>query len=74
MKKMKKMKKSRKENNTFPSMGFPKASTTLPRRAGPVGTSTIAPVLLTTSPSLIKVSEPKMTIPTLSASKFKAIP
>jgi hypothetical protein len=34
-----------------PSMGLPKASKTLPNISFPMGTSTIAPVLLTTSPS-----------------------
>ena len=34
-----------------PSIGFPKASNTLPNISSPIGTSTIAPVLLTTSPS-----------------------
>jgi len=34
-----------------PSMGLPRASKTLPNISSPMGTSTIAPVLLTTSPS-----------------------
>ena len=34
-----------------PSMGFPSASKTLPNISSPIGTSTIAPVLLTSSPS-----------------------
>ena len=59
---------------TFPSIGFPKASTTRPKRPAPTGTSTMEPVLFTISPSLIKRSLPKTTIPTLSASKFKAWP
>ena len=58
----------------FPSIGLPKASTTLPNKFFPTGASTIAPVLLTTSPSLIDLSSPKITTPTLSFSKFKAIP
>ena len=35
----------------FPSIGLPKASTTLPNKPSPIGTSTIAPVLYTVSPS-----------------------
>jgi hypothetical protein len=58
----------------FPSMGFPRGSTTLPISSSPMGTSTMVPVLLTTSPSAISLSLPKTTIPTLSVSKFKAIP
>ena len=58
----------------LPSIGFPKASTTLPNNPLPIGTSTIDPVLLTVSPSLIVLSLPKITTPTLSLSKFKAIP
>ena len=34
-----------------PSIGLPNASNTLPNISFPIGTSTIAPVLLTTSPS-----------------------
>ena len=37
----------------FPSIGFPNPSTTLPNNSLPIGTSTIEPVLLTVSPSLI---------------------
>ncbi len=61
-------------NSPFPSIGFPKASTTLPNNFFPTGTSTIASVLLTVSPSLIVLSSPKITTPTLSLSKFKAMP
>jgi hypothetical protein len=39
-----------------------------------MGTSTIAPVLVTVSPSWIYLSLPKITTPTLSVYKFKAIP
>lgn len=35
----------------FPSIGLPRASNTLPNISIPIGTSTMAPVLLTTSPS-----------------------
>lgn len=57
-----------------PSIGFPKASSTLPNNSSPMGTSTIAPVLWTISPSYISLSFPSTTIPTLSLSKFKAMP
>ena len=58
----------------FPSIGLPNASTTLPRSSFPIGTSTIAPVLFTVSPSLMSVSSPKITTPTLSSSRLRAIP
>ena len=58
----------------FPSIGFPSPSTTLPNKSFPVGTSTIEFVLLTTSPSLMDLSLPKITTPTLSSSKLRAIP
>ena len=58
----------------FPSIGFPNPSTTLPKSCFPTGTSTIAPVLFTVSPSLISLSSPNITTPTLSLSKFNAIP
>ena len=58
----------------FPSIGFPNPSTTLPKRDSPVGTSTIDWVLFTTSPSLIDLSLPKITTPTLSCSRFNAMP
>ena len=45
-----------------PSIGLPKASTTRPKSSVPTGTSTMAPVRLTTSPSLISLSLPKMGI------------
>ena len=58
----------------LPSIGFPRASTTLPNKPLPTGTSTIFCVLLTVSPSLIPLSSPKITIPTLSSSRLSAIP
>ena len=58
----------------FPSIGFPNASTTLPNKLFPTGASTIALVLLTISPSLIDLSLPNITTPTLSLSKFNAMP
>ena len=61
-------------NAPFPSIGFPKPSTTLPSNSFPTGVSTIAPVLFTVSPSLTALSSPKITTPTFSLSKFNAIP
>ena len=58
----------------LPSTGCPKALTTRPTIFSPTGTCMIRPVLFTVSPSLIKVSPPKITPPTLSFSKFKTIP
>src|SRR5690606_16617883 len=58
----------------LPSIGLPSASTTRPSKPLPTGTSTIVPVRLTLSPSLISESEPKITTPTLSASRFRAMP
>ena len=62
------------EIGPLPSIGFPSPSTTLPKSSLPTGTSTIALVLFTVSPSLIFLSSPKITTPTLSFSKFNAIP
>ena len=61
-------------NAPLPSIGFPKPSTTLPNNSFPTGVSTIAPVLFTVSPSFTALSSPNITTPTLSLSKFKAIP
>src|SRR4051794_38184009 len=58
----------------LPSIGFPSASTTRPSRPGPTGTSTMEPVRETVSPSRICLSSPKITTPTLSVSRFSAIP
>ena len=58
----------------FPSIGFPNPSTTLPNNSLPTGVSTILPVLFTTSPSFIFLSSPKITTPTFSLSKLRAIP
>mmetsp|Transcript_16458 Transcript_16458/g.56036 ORF Transcript_16458/g.56036 Transcript_16458/m.56036 type:complete len:247 (-) Transcript_16458:191-931(-) len=58
----------------LPSMGTPSASTTRPSMPAPTGTSTMAPVRFTMSPSLICVSEPKHTTPTLSFSRLSAMP
>ena len=62
------------EIGPLPSIGFPSPSTTLPKSSLPTETSTIALVLFTVSPSLIFLSSPKITTPTLSFSKFSAIP
>src|SRR5436190_13502329 len=58
----------------LPSIGLPRPSTTRPSRPLPTGTSTIVSVRLTVEPSLRVESEPKMTTPTLSASRFSAMP
>src|SRR5258706_3469039 len=58
----------------LPSMGLPSGSTTRPSRALPTGTSTMAPVRLTVSPSLMVLSLPKITQPTLSVSRLRAMP
>ena len=58
----------------LPSSGLPSGSTTRPSRPLPTGTSTMAPVRLTVSPSLMLRSSPKITTPTLSFSRFNAMP
>merc|ERR1719463_164604 len=57
-----------------PSTGFPRASTTRPNSSSPIGTSTIASVCFTESPSMIVRSSPKITTPTLSVSRLSAMP
>jgi len=44
----------------WPSIGFPRASTTLPSIPSPMGTSTIDPVLLTISPSWISLFDSQL--------------
>src|ERR1035437_9073878 len=56
------------------SIGRPSGSTTRPSKAAPTGTSTTRPVVLTVSPSLIAVEFPRMTAPTVSSSRFRAMP
>jgi len=56
------------------SMACPMPSTTRPSSSLPTGTSTMAPVRLTVSPSKMSRSSPKMTTPTLSSSRFSAMP
>ena len=58
----------------LPSIGLPSASTTRPSSSLPTGTSTIAPVRLMVWPSLMSRSAPKITTPTLSDSRFSAMP
>ncbi len=58
----------------LPSIGLPSASTTRPSSPLPTGTSTMAPVRFTVSPSRMPVSSPKITTPTLSVSRFSAMP
>jgi hypothetical protein len=56
------------------SSGRPSGSTTRPSSAWPTGTSTTRPVVLTVSPSLISVELPRITAPTVSSSRLRAIP
>ena len=58
----------------FPSIAWPNGSTTRPTMASPTGTSTTRPVRFAKSPSLTKLLSPNNTSPTLSSSKFNAIP
>src|ERR1700677_4501425 len=58
----------------LPSIGVPSPSTTRPSKPRPAGTSTIEPVRDTVSPSRIARSSPKITMPTLSVSRFSAMP
>src|SRR3984885_8765869 len=61
-------------NGPLPSIGLPRPSTTRPSKPRPAGTSTIEPVRETVSPSRIERSSPKITTPTLSVSRFSAMP
>ena len=56
------------------SMGMPSGSTTRPSSASPTGTWMTFPVRRTVSPSLMRVSSPSSTTPTLSSSRFSARP
>ena len=58
----------------LPSIGSPSGLTTRPSRPLPTGTSTISPSRRTSSPSEIWASEPNITMPTLSRSRFRAMP
>ena len=58
----------------LPSIGEPMPSNTLPSNPSPTGTSITRPVPRTSVPSMIEAGLPRITIPTLSSSRFKAIP
>ena len=58
----------------LPSSGWPSGLTTRPISASPTGTSTMRPVRLTVSPSLMWEYGPKMTAPMLSSSRLRAMP
>ena len=58
----------------LPSIGWPSALTTRPTISSPTGTEMMRPVRLTVSPSLISVEWPRSTAPTLSSSRFSAMP
>src|SRR5690606_12466279 len=58
----------------LPSMGWPSELTTRPLSSGPIGTSRIRPVALTTSPSEMWVYSPRTTAPTESRSRLSARP
>jgi hypothetical protein len=58
----------------LPSIGWPSAFTTRPIISSPTGTEMMRPVRLTVSPSLISAEWPRSTAPTLSSSRFSAMP
>src|SRR5690606_23781175 len=58
----------------LPSMGCPSELTTRPLSSGPIGTSRIRPVALTTPPSAMWVYSPRTTAPTESRSRLSARP
>src|SRR5438094_162844 len=58
----------------LPSTGCPSALTTRPSISSPTGTEMMRPVRFTGSPSLISVNSPRSTAPTLSSSRFSAMP
>ena len=58
----------------LPSTGWPIAFTTRPIIALPTGTDAMRPVRSTRSPSLMFLSEPNSTTPTLSSSRFSTMP
>ena len=57
-----------------PSIGLPRAFTTLPSIASPTGTLTTFPVLRTTEPSFMSLSLLSIATETQSSSRFCAIP
>ncbi len=58
----------------LPSTGWPSALTTRPSIASPTGTEMMRPVRLTWSPSFSASNSPSSTTPTLSSSRFSAMP
>ena len=58
----------------FPSIGWPRALTTRPSSSSPTGTEMMRPVRFTGSPSLMARYSPRSTAPTLSSSRFSAMP
>src|SRR3954470_5900755 len=62
------------EIGPLPSIGSPSGLTTRPKRPLPTGTSTISDRRRTSSPSEMARSSPKITMPTLSRSRFRAMP
>ena len=58
----------------LPSIGWPSALTTRPSISSPTGTEMMRPVRLTGSPSLMARYSPSSTAPTLSSSRFSAMP
>ncbi len=58
----------------LPSIGSPRALTTLPRSSLPTGTEAIFPVRFTKSPSFTSLSLPNKITPTLSSSRLSTIP
>ena len=58
----------------LPSTGWPIALTTRPIIVLPTGTEAMRPVRSTRSPSLMFLSEPNSTAPTLSSSRFSTMP
>jgi hypothetical protein len=63
-----------RRSGPLPSIGCPSAFTTRPSICSPTGTEMMRPVRLTVSPSLISREVAEHTAPTLSSSRFSAIP
>ena len=58
----------------LPSMGWPRASTTRPRKASPTGIPAVFPLRRTVSPARISWLLPKSTQPTLSRRRSCTMP
>src|SRR5213596_1332156 len=58
----------------LPSIGWPSALTTRPSISSPTGTEMMRLVRLTGPPSLMALNSPRSTAPTLSSSRFSAMP